>query len=152
MAKTPTTAEPIIADSSGLVSLASSTDHNHRAAVMAATRLAKEHRPIIVPAEVFSETMNLLGKLSGHAVAWAAAQELLRAGSTFVYQHTDETVVSAALVLFQAQPLGVSYTDCVVMATADALKTTDIFGFDQQFADAGYTRLVPSAEEWEDTA
>jgi predicted nucleic acid-binding protein len=46
----------------------------------------------------------------------------------------------------------VSFTDCVVMAYADAFQTKDIFGFDKQFADAGYTRLSPSSKEWKDAA
>jgi Phage integrase family len=60
MAKT--TIEPIIADTSGLVCIA---DHNRSAAEDAARQLAQEHRPIILPAEVFSETIILLGKLIG---------------------------------------------------------------------------------------
>jgi hypothetical protein len=53
---------------------------------------------------------------------------------------------SGALDKFAVLPQGVSFTDCLVMATADAYFTKDIFGFDKQFADAGYTRLTPSTE------
>jgi predicted nucleic acid-binding protein len=132
MAKTPT--NPLIADSSGLVSLASIADHNHAAAVQAATRLAQEQRPIILPAEVFSETINLLGKLGGHAAAYGTAQALLRPDSAFVYQQTDQTLLTDALERFKTQPSGVSFTDCVVMAYADAFQTNEIFGFDKQCA------------------
>ena len=47
---------------------------------------------------------------------------------------------------FAKLPQSVSFTDCLVMATADEYETIDIFGFDKQFADAGYTRLEPSTE------
>jgi predicted nucleic acid-binding protein len=45
----------------------------------------------------------------------------------------------------------VSLTDCIVMAIADHYGTKDIFGFDKQFADAGYHRLEPS-RDWSGTA
>ena len=37
-----------------------------------------------------------------------------------------------------------SLTDCIVMAVADDYGTQDIFGFDKQFEEAGYTRLESS--------
>jgi predicted nucleic acid-binding protein len=40
---------------------------------------------------------------------------------------------------FASSPTTVSFTDCVVMAVADTYQTTDIFGFDKQFEDGGYT-------------
>jgi hypothetical protein len=55
------TAEPpIIADSSALVSLVVEDDHNHRPATQEANRLRKVSRPIILPADVFVETVNIL--------------------------------------------------------------------------------------------
>lgn len=50
----------------------------------------------------------------------------------------------AALEKFEALEDTVSLTDCIVMAVADHYETKDIFGFDKQFADAGYDRLTPS--------
>ena len=37
------------------------------------------------------------------------------------------------------------------MALADKYATRDIFGFDKQFADAGYRRLAPSTD-WKKAA
>ena len=51
-----------------------------------------------------------------------------------------------ALNKFEGLSEAVSLTDCIVMAVADEYGTKDIFGFDKQFADAGYTRLAPSTE------
>ena len=76
------TAEPpIVADTSALVSLATDTDHNHVPAKVAAARLREVSRPIILPAAIFVETVNILGKRSGHETALKAADELLRIGS-----------------------------------------------------------------------
>jgi predicted nucleic acid-binding protein len=51
-----------------------------------------------------------------------------------------------ALKKFAKLPESVSFTDCLVMAAADEYYTPDIFGFDKQFAEAGYHRLEPSTE------
>jgi predicted nucleic acid-binding protein len=66
----------IIADTRGLISLFSSTDHNHAVAVEAAKRLLKEHKDILVPAAVVVEFLNVLGRKVGHFAAIAAYNEL----------------------------------------------------------------------------
>lgn len=98
------------------------------------------------PVDVFSETINALGKKSGHQTALRAAEALLRPGSQFILIETT-TSVPAALEKFAQLPAAVSYTDCVVMAVADAYDTRLIFGFDGQFAAAGYERLTPAGPE-----
>jgi predicted nucleic acid-binding protein len=139
------TAEPpIIADSSALVSLVVEADHNHRPATQEANRLRKVSRPIILPADVFVETVNILGKKSGHDTAMKAARELIRLGSQFVLIETRPYYL-AALEKFKDQSQAVSLTDCIVMSVADYYGTKDIFGFDQQFEHAGYHRLEPSS-------
>ena len=136
---------PIIADTSALVSLATDTDHNHIPAKEAATRLREVSRPIILPADIFVETVNVLGKRSGHETALKAAAELLRPGSQFVLIETFP-YLHQALERFKDQAPGVSLTDCMVMVVADHYGTKDIFGFDRQFVEAGHHRLEPSTE------
>jgi predicted nucleic acid-binding protein len=140
-----TAEEPIIADTSALVSLATETDHNHLPATKEAARLRKVSRPIILPSDVLVETINILGKRSGHDTALKAAGELLRPGSQIVLIETRPYLV-AALEKFKDQSPGVSLTDCIVMTVADDYGTKDIFGFDKQFEEAGYHRLEPSTE------
>jgi predicted nucleic acid-binding protein len=141
---------PIIADTSALVSLATETDHNHQVAVEAATRLRNASRPIILPLDVLVETVNVLGKRSGHETALKAAEKLLRPGRQFVLIETRPYLI-AALEKFKNQAEGVSLTDCMVMTVADDYGTKEIFGFGKQFADAGYTRLAP-ATDWKQAA
>jgi predicted nucleic acid-binding protein len=136
---------PIIADSSALVSLASDTDHNHVVATEYASQLREVSRPIILPSDVLVETVNFLGKKSGHATALKTAGELLRSGSQFILIETSPYLLTA-LEKFKDQAEGVSLTDCIVMAVADDYGTKDIFGFDKQFVNAGYRRLEPSTE------
>src|SRR3712207_4962028 len=84
MEKTSNHPISIIADTSALVSLATDTDHNHQPAKEAAIQLYEAQRPIILPTEVLVETVNILGKRSGHETALKAASELLRPGGQFI--------------------------------------------------------------------
>ena len=115
----------------------------------AAASLAKVSRPILLPSDVLVETVNVLGKKTSHATALKAASELLRPGSQFILIET-RPYLSAALEKFENQSQAVSLTDCIVMTVADDYGTKDIFGFDKQFEEAGYTRLEPS--EWNQAA
>ena len=145
-----TTDQPIIADTSGLVSLATDTDQNHEPAAKAAGQLRKASRPILLPFDVLVETVNILGKKSGHETARKAASALLHPESQFLLIETGHYLFTA-LEKFKDQPPAVSLTDCIVMTVADEYGTKDIFGFDKQFAEAGYTRLEPSTE-WKKSA
>jgi len=81
-----TAEQPIIADTSALVSLAIETDHNHVPATKAAAGYREAQRPIILPSDVLVETVNILGKRSSHETALKAADALLQPGSQFVLQ------------------------------------------------------------------
>jgi predicted nucleic acid-binding protein len=137
--------KPIIADSSALISLAVNTDHNHKLAVKTAEELEDASRPIMLPVDVFVETINVLGKRHGHDTALKVAHHLLRSDSEFILLVTKPYLLTA-LNKFRDQAQGVSLTDCIVMAIADDYGTKDIFGFDKQFEDAGYHRLTPSTD------
>jgi predicted nucleic acid-binding protein len=135
MSKTDTL--PItIMDSSGLISLLNPIDSNH----VRATRIIDTLAPtstLLVPGEVLSETLNIAGKKLGHKVAVAMGWRVLES-QNFVVANGAEEITRAALERFETQPLGVSFTDCVVMAYADFYSTDLIFGFDEVFDDHGY--------------
>jgi predicted nucleic acid-binding protein len=132
----------IIADTSGLISLFLPDDHNHKVALQAAKALQSAHRDIIIPPSVFVEFLNILGRIAGHKTARAVVPELTPPFMVL----TKQTNLHQALKKFETLPQSVSFTDCLVMATADEYETRDIFGFDKQFQDAGYNRLEPSTE------
>jgi predicted nucleic acid-binding protein len=115
--------------------------------VQAAKKLQNEHKDILIPAAVFVELLNILGRKVGHAAARAVVAELSPPFLTL----TTQTNINQALKKFESLPQGVSFTDCLVMATADEYATHEIFGFDKQFEDAGYKRLEPSTE-WKQAA
>jgi 6-phosphofructokinase len=56
--------------------LFSPDDRNHAEALNAAKRLQHEKRYILIPAAMFVEFLNVMGRKAGHAVALAAVTEL----------------------------------------------------------------------------
>lgn len=131
---------PIIADSSGIVSLVLPQDSNNRRALLVRNDLLKEKQQMIIPSEVLAETINVLGRKIQHEKVVLIARELL-AIRQFLIVGTTEEQRSAALKIFSRQPESVSFTDCAVMATADRFETKKIFGFDEAFHKNGYIRL-----------
>lgn len=137
--------EAIIADSSGIISLVTDTDRNHSTALSAAQQLINDDRTIILPTDVFTETINVLGRRSSRETALKTAKQLLHTTNQFLLIDTA-SYLKNALKKFTASPGAVSFTDCIVMAVADDYNTPDIFGFDRQFQTAGYHRLEPASE------
>ncbi len=135
--------EPIIADTSGLFSLASDTDRNHAVAVAEGEKLFKAVGTIILPHDVFTETINILGKKTNHAAAMGTATIFLQE-STYLIVDPDEAMRQQALAKFREQNEDVSFTDCMVMACADRYETKRIYGFDEVFRRNGYTALTPA--------
>ena len=132
----------IIADTSGLVSLFSPDDSSHGEALNAAKRLKNDQKTILIPAAVFIEFLNVLGRKAGHETAIAAASELTP--PFIILSEPANLPQSPALDKFARIAEAVSFTDCIVMAVADEYGTPDIFGFDKQFQDAGYQRIEPA--------
>jgi predicted nucleic acid-binding protein len=138
----PNPPQNIIADSSALISLVVTTDVNNTKARLILTALSKADQAIIIPSEVFAETINLLGKKFTHAQAIEAASLLLNA-DMFIITPTTAVMRQNALKGFGIMSKGVSYTDCLVMTVADRYGTTSVFGFDDIFRKSGY-QLPPA--------
>ena len=130
----------IVTDSSALVSLISQTDSNHKKALSNAIRIKNIKKAILIPSEVFAETINILGKKFGHKVAVASADEILNSKEYKVVNTLENTRLNT-FEKFKTQPKSVSFTDCIVMAFADEYETREIFGFDEVFRKNGYIRF-----------
>jgi predicted nucleic acid-binding protein len=144
-----TISEPqvIIVDSSALVALAVETDALHTAAVHASRNLIATGGRLIIPSDVFTETMNLLGKMSGHETAMRLSYEILSPSpNSFEVLEATPIIRKAALQRFAKQPQRVSFTDCLVMAFADAYNKATIFGFDEAFRKNGYQIIEQEAK------
>jgi predicted nucleic acid-binding protein len=106
--------------------------------------LTNDRKTILIPAAVFVEFLNVLGRKAGHEVALAMAAELIP--PFLVLNESANLPQSPALKKFAGIAEAVSFTDCIILAVADDYGTTDIFGFDKQFQDAGYHRLESSSK------
>lgn len=131
---------PAILDSSGLISFISSTDSNHKRAILVKQLIQKTKAPIILPGEIFAETINAIGKKISHQTAIKTAAAILESNE-FIIDNTTPEIRSNALEIFKNQPSSVSFTDCLVMAFADHYHTKQIFGFDEIFKKNKYQRL-----------
>lgn len=131
---------PIIADSSALVSLATNTDSNYNKAVSIAQTIKDQNLHVVIPGDVFAETLNVLGRKSSHEIALGTAQTILNSNS-FIITETNAEIRNNALKIFKNQVQSVSFTDCLVMAFADHFHTQTIFGFDEVFRKNKYQRL-----------
>src|SRR5205809_424676 len=130
----------VVADTSALVSLTSVTDSNHQLATKISQEIADTDVSLILPADVFTETINVLGKKINRAVAIQAGQMLLSSNS-FPILEANPDIRATALEKYQHQGSNTSFTDCVVMAFVDAYGATAIFGFDEHFTKSGYSLL-----------
>jgi predicted nucleic acid-binding protein len=139
---TTTNSHFLIADSSGLISLVSVSDENHETARTAFADLKETPCTIIIPGDIFTETVNTLNKRATHALAVDAIAYLMGTPS-FVVTETPSPIRRDALRRFTEHgSASISLTDFIVMAAADAYGTKLIFGFDEGFERSGYTILA----------
>lgn len=130
----------VILDSSGLISFISNTDTNHQTAVRVSQSIKKDKFSVILPGEIFTETVNVFGKKISHETALETASLILNS-KEFAIIETTAKIRSDTLEIFKNQPSSVSFTDCLVMAFADHYHTKNIFGFDEIFKKNKYQRL-----------
>lgn len=127
----------VVADSSGIISLASLTDSNHKKALKITRDIKAKGIKLIIPGDIVTETLNITSKKFGRAVAVALGDELF-SSTEYTIVETTEQIRHATFMLFQQQPTTVSFADCLVMAFTDYYETKLIFGFDAVFAKNGY--------------
>lgn len=130
----------IVADSSGLFSLLVDSDANHKKALKINDQHLKTEGIVIVPSEILSELINVVGKKFDHIKAIVVASDILKS-KVFNVENTSDLIRDTALKKYRYQPKSVSFTDCLVMAFADFYETKEIFGFDEAFRKNGYTRI-----------
>jgi predicted nucleic acid-binding protein len=133
----------LIADSSGLVSLVSTADINHQAARRTLAHLEQTPCTIIVPGDIFTETINTLNKIGSYRLA-ADTCAYLAHTPPFLLNDVFPEIRRDAVARFHAHGNGsLSFADWIVLAVADAFETTEIFGFDDGMNRQGYTILPP---------
>ena len=132
--------QPVVSDTSGFVSLANSSDSNHVRAKAVSVSIQEQHLSLIVPGEVITETVNVLGKKINHEMAERVGKSIIESSAFTIIETTPE-IRKMAFKIFSKQPSSVSFTDCLVMAIADFYDTIRIFGYDDAFRKNGYLRI-----------
>src|SRR5215204_482806 len=136
--------QTIIIDSSGLTALMNETDGFHnRALSMSEILTDRASWQVLLPHEIFAETVTALSKRVNREAGAKAARAILerqRAGD-FVFSETDPLVYQTAIELLRTAKGSrgaPSFFDCLVMAFARHYPTPYIFGFDAVFRKNGY--------------
>jgi predicted nucleic acid-binding protein len=148
--------QTIILDSSGLTALLNETDEFHtRALSMSEILTDRASWRVILPHEIFAETVTALSKRvnreTGAKAAWAVLDRQ-RVGD-FVFNEADALIYKTAIDLLQTAKGSrgaPSFFDCLVMAFARHYQTPYIFGFDEAFAKNGYR--LPAAPNQQEAA
>ena len=140
------TPKVVVCDTSGLISLLKEDDSKHRHAVEVGRAIVAARWRVLVPHEVYAETINVFGKKLGRETAVLVGEALLRKHNEreLVLIPSDEHVLKRALAMQAGSSGGPSFVDCLVMAVADDQATGFIFGFDATFTKNGY--LLPEGE------
>ncbi|HSW48177.1 MAG TPA: PIN domain-containing protein [Candidatus Saccharimonadales bacterium] len=130
----------IILDSSALVSLIVKIDTNHQKATQISKEIIKKQNELILPYEIFAETINVIGKKSGKKEALEAISYCIEyhKKEIITFSATNPDQLIRATKKFSGLKNSVSFTDCLVMAFADEFDTKIIFGFDKVFGQSGY--------------
>lgn len=126
----------ISVDTSALISFFNPLDSNHNLAVKILKSLDKSLAIMVTPVDAYSETLNTLWKKLGRKIT-AEVAEYLNNQKQFLLVDTSE-IVDLALQKFKTAKKSPSFTDCIVMTTADKYQTKEIFGFDECFSKNGY--------------
>jgi predicted nucleic acid-binding protein len=144
--------QTIIFDSSGLTALMNETAEFHtRALSMSEILTDRASWRVILPYEIFAETVTALSKRVHREAGAKAAEAILerqRVGD-FVLSEADALIYKTAIDLLrtaQGSRGAPSFFDCLVMAFATRYQIPYIFGFDAVFAKNGY-RLPEAAEK-----
>lgn len=128
----------VILDSSAIISLTFSDDSNHKRAIDISKNLNQENSVLVLPGEIITETLNVIGKKIGKEKQLLVGKDLLESSEYIIFE-TDEQVRQNAFIKLHNTANTVSYTDCIVMAIADYFNSSYIFGFDHAFVTNGYT-------------
>ena len=130
----------LVADSSALVALAKASDSTHPLAHEVVDALS-EDVTIVVAAEIFSETLNVLWKKVDKETAIKTGKDLVSSSRILIPETTME-IRREALTMFQnLRSKMINFTDCIVMIFAKKYGTSFILGFDEGFKKNGFKRL-----------
>lgn len=130
----------VVVDSSALISLMNVADQLHEQAIAINEVLVRQDWRVLVPCDVFSETLNAVGKKIGRPEAIEIGQVLIEQhlAGAFEFVHAEPSWYASALTIQKRGAGNPSFIDCLVMALATVHGAQHIFGFDATFRKNGY--------------
>jgi predicted nucleic acid-binding protein len=129
-----------IIDSSALISLLNVADPLNKEALAINEVLLTGNWAVLLPGEVFAETLNVVGKKLGRNDATLVGRTIIErhAAGEVRFIHAEPDVYAKALDLQASGRGGPSFVDTLVMAQANVHDTRYVFGFDATFRKNGY--------------
>jgi predicted nucleic acid-binding protein len=135
----------VYVDTGAWIALFSANDEYHLPASETYLRLRHDQMPLLTSSDVIDETATRLRydySLKG-ALAFRAALTLAQRKKILRITWVDEELQNAAWELLESRPqLKLSLTDGTSAVIARRNKTTQVFGFDQDFSALGF-ELIP---------
>ena len=115
-------------------------DPPHLEALAINETLLIDNWTVLLPSEVFAETLNVIGKKLGRGDAVLVGRTLIerQAAGQVEFIHAGPDTHAKALDLQDSGLGGPSFVDALVMALADMHDTRYVFGFDATFKKNGY--------------
>jgi predicted nucleic acid-binding protein len=133
----------LLIDTGAIYALVARNDAHHQAAAAFLKQALKRKLVFVLLDLVFAETMTLVKRRLGSAIALRVGREL-RENPVHVWTGLSSPLEAECWALFQRyQDKDWSYTDCAVLALARQSGLRDVFAFDAGFEQMPGTRRVP---------
>lgn len=130
----------IIADSSALVALMHRSTLHHTRAQATAHRMSSTGIDILIPQEVFHETIQILYNIFDPGIVPQLFKQFMHSPPAKTpLRDTSRKIVIDAVTKFARHPTSARITQYLVMSWADVYQTKEIFGFHPLFAQCGYS-------------
>jgi len=132
---------PVLVDTSALVALYLEDDAEHQRAADTLAGLRVKKRSLLATTDVFDETVTLVRRWGGYAHAIRAGEALRQSRILEVVQVSDGDREAAWSLFKEYKNLELSFTDCTSAAIMSRLELEEVFTFDSDFREFGYTSI-----------
>jgi uncharacterized protein len=130
-------------DSAGCYALADRDDVNHTAAVAVLTELRVQRFRLVTTNFVLAESHPLALNRLGYAAALRLLTDITTSPATILMRVTIADEARAQSIIRRYTDKRFSYTDATSFAVMERLGLIQVFSFDRDFAQYGFTVLSP---------
>jgi predicted nucleic acid-binding protein len=134
----------IFVDTGAFLARHVSNDQHHVAASHVWQDLARTRERCLTTSFVVDEALTLIGRRAGNGFAAQVGRRLYDSRVLEIHDPTRDEQIAALGALERYADQRLSFTDCISFGVMKALRIERAFGFDRDFAIAGFL-LVPGA-------